>query len=55
MAGKYFEELELGARFAREPGRTLAAADNLLFTALTLNPQPNVPCSSPSYGTPVVR
>lgn len=40
MAGKYFEELELGARFAHEPGRTVTETDNLLFTALTLNPQP---------------
>ena len=40
MAGKYFEELELGARFEHEPGRTVTETDNLLFTALTLNPQP---------------
>ena len=40
MAGKYFEELELGARFEHEPGRTVTETDNLLFTTLTLNPQP---------------
>ncbi len=40
MAGKYFEELEVGSRFVHEPGRTVTEADNLLFTALTLNPQP---------------
>ncbi len=40
MAGKYFEELEIGATFEHEPGRTVTETDNLLFTALTLNPQP---------------
>ena len=40
MAGKYFEELEVGRRFEHEPGRTVTEPDNLLFTALTLNPQP---------------
>ena len=40
MAGKYFEELEIGSRFDHEPGRTVTETDNLLFTALTLNPQP---------------
>ena len=40
MAGKYFEELEIGQTFDHEPGRTVTETDNLLFTALTLNPQP---------------
>ena len=40
MAGKYFEELEVGRKFTHEPGRTVTETDNLLFTALTLNPQP---------------
>ena len=40
MAGKYFEELEVGARFEHQPGRTVTEADNLLFTVLTMNPQP---------------
>ena len=40
MAGKYFEELEIGCKFDHEPGRTVTGTDNLLFTALTLNPQP---------------
>ncbi|MDE0422719.1 MAG: MaoC family dehydratase [Gammaproteobacteria bacterium] len=40
MAGKYYEELEIGHRFDHEPGRTVTETDNLLFTALTLNPQP---------------
>ena len=40
MAGKYFEELTVGMAFEHEPGRTVTEADNLLFTALTMNPQP---------------
>lgn len=40
MPGKYFDELEVGATFDHQPGRTVTETDNLLFTALTLNPQP---------------
>lgn len=40
MPGKYFEELEVGATYEHQPGRTVTETDNLLFTALTLNPQP---------------
>ncbi len=40
MTGKYFEELDIGMEFAHLPGRTVTETDNLLFSALTLNPQP---------------
>ena len=40
MTGKYFEELEIGAAFVHEPSRTVTETDNLLFTTLTMNPQP---------------
>ena len=40
MAGKYFEELESATPFTHQPSRTVTETDNLLFTALTLNPQP---------------
>ena len=40
MVGLYFEDLVLGRTFAHEPGRTVTETDNLLFTTLTLNPQP---------------
>ncbi|MEZ4481817.1 MAG: MaoC family dehydratase [Dehalococcoidia bacterium] len=40
MPGKYFEDLEPGARFTHQPSRTVTETDNLLFTALTMNPQP---------------
>jgi acyl dehydratase len=40
MAGKYFEELNVGDTFVHQPSRTVTETDNLLFTTLTLNPQP---------------
>jgi len=40
MAGKYFEELEVGAVFRHQPARTVTEADNLFFSTLTMNPQP---------------
>ena len=40
MTGKFFEELDIGMEFHHEPSRTVTETDNLLFTALTLNPQP---------------
>jgi acyl dehydratase len=40
MSGKYFEDLEVGMRFDHQPGRTVTETDNLLFSALTMNPQP---------------
>ena len=40
MSGKYFEELEVGMEFKHLPHRTITETDNVLFTALTHNPQP---------------
>jgi acyl dehydratase len=40
MAGKYFEELEIGAVFEHLPHRTITETDNLLFSTMTHNPQP---------------
>jgi acyl dehydratase len=40
MPGKYFEELAVGDAFTHQPSRTVTETDNLLFSALTLNPQP---------------
>ena len=40
MGGKYFEEFEPGQRFEHLPSRTVTEVDNLLFTTLTMNPQP---------------
>jgi acyl dehydratase len=38
--GLYFEELEVGRVFAHALRRTLTDMDNILFSSLTLNPQP---------------
>ncbi len=40
MAGKYYEELEIGLKIKHSLGRTVTEADNVLFNSLTLNTQP---------------
>ena len=40
MAGLYFEEFTVGQMFRHQPGRTVTEADNVLFTTMTMNPQP---------------
>lgn len=40
MAGRHYEELEPGLVLVHEPSRTVTETDNLLFTTLTMNPQP---------------
>lgn len=40
MAGLYFEEFEIGRVFEHAPSRTVTETDNLLFSTLTMNPQP---------------
>ncbi|MCB9639521.1 MAG: MaoC family dehydratase [Myxococcales bacterium] len=40
MAGRYFEELEVGQKIDHHLGRTLTEMDNVLFSSLTMNPQP---------------
>ena len=40
MAGLTFDEFRVGQVFAHQPARTVTEADNLLFSALTMNPQP---------------
>jgi acyl dehydratase len=38
MAGKYYEQLEVGRIFQHEMRRTLTEMDNVLYSALTHNP-----------------
>ncbi|RYE73201.1 MAG: MaoC family dehydratase [Hyphomicrobiales bacterium] len=38
MAGLWFEEFEVGRRFAHEVRRTVTDTDNILFSSLTYNP-----------------
>ncbi len=40
MAGLYFEEFHEGQVFEHSLSRTVTEMDNVLFTALTMNPQP---------------
>ena len=38
--GLWFEEFEEGVVYRHSPGRTMTETDNVLFTTLTMNPQP---------------
>ncbi|HEV2430338.1 MAG TPA: MaoC family dehydratase [Burkholderiales bacterium] len=40
MAGRYYEDFEVGATYHHRPGRTLSEADNTWFTLLTMNTHP---------------
>ena len=40
MAGKYYEELEVGQHIRHSNGRTVTEMDNVLFSMLTMNSQP---------------
>jgi acyl dehydratase len=40
MAGKYFEEWQIGDRLEHDIHRTVTETDNLLFSTMTHNPQP---------------
>jgi len=40
MPGLYFEEFEVGQTFSHPLRRTVTETDNILFSSLTLNPQP---------------
>ena len=40
MAGRYFEEFEVGQTFEHAYTRTVTEQDNISFSLMTLNPQP---------------
>lgn len=40
MAGKFFDEWQIGDRIEHEIRRTVTETDNLLFSTMTHNPQP---------------
>ena len=40
MAGRHFDEWQIGDRIAHEIRRTVTETDNLLFSVMTHNPQP---------------
>lgn len=40
MAGKYYDDLHVGMKIQHALGRTVTEMDNVLFSTLTMNPQP---------------
>ena len=40
MAGKYYDELEVGALYLHSVRRTITEADNVFYCAITMNTQP---------------
>jgi acyl dehydratase len=40
MPGRFFDEFQVGQTFEHQPSRTVTETDNLLFSTLTMNPQP---------------
>ena len=40
MAGKYYDDLTVGMKIQHALGRTITEMDNVLFSTLTMNPQP---------------
>lgn len=40
MPGKYYEDLEVGMKIRHSNGRTVTEMDNVMFSMLTMNPQP---------------
>ena len=59
MAGKYYDELEVGMRIRHSLGRTVTETDNVLFNSLTMNTQPlhmNADFASKTqFGRPIVN
>src|SRR5579863_5813633 len=59
MAGLYFEEFAEGRVFEHATRRTVTEMDNVLFTALTMNPQPlhldTEFAKSTEFGQPLVN
>ncbi len=40
MGGRYLEDFEVGVVYKHEPGRTITAMDNTMFTLMTMNTNP---------------
>ena len=59
MAGLYFEQFEAGQRFDHLVRRTVTETDNLLFSALTMNPAAihldAEYCKGTPFGVPLVN
>ena len=59
MAGLYFEEFDVGRIFRHPLRRTVTETDNILFSTMTLNPQPlhidRHFCAGTEWGQPLVN
>jgi acyl dehydratase len=59
MAGRYFDEWQIGDRIAHAVTRTVTETDNLLISALTHNPQPlhldHEVAAASEFGKPLVN
>ncbi len=59
MAGKYYDELDVGMTIRHSLGRTVTETDNVLFNSLTMNTQPlhlNADFASKTqFGQPIVN
>ncbi len=59
MAGRYFDQWQVGDKVAHEVTRTVTETDNVLICALTHNPQPmhldHEVAAASEYGKPLVN
>jgi len=59
MAGLFFEDFTVGRTITHRPSRTVTETDNVLFSALTMNPQPlhldHEFARASQYGRPLVN
>jgi acyl dehydratase len=59
MAGKWFEEFEIGKSYAHTITRTVTETDNMTFSCMTMNPQPlhidRHFCEQTEWGQPLMN
>ncbi len=59
MAGRYFDQWQVGDKVAHEVKRTVTETDNVLISTLTHNPQPlhldHVTAAASEFGKPLVN
>jgi acyl dehydratase len=59
LAGRFFEDFQVGEVITHSPSRTVTETDNVLFCAITMNPQPlhldHEFASTTEYGRPIVN
>lgn len=59
MAGRYYEQFEIGETIRHDVRRTVTEADNVLFTTMTMNPAAihldHEYCKQTEFGQPLVN